>query len=85
MVESLEQDVMSGEVEKSPILHVCPKFNVFTLEDFKIECKFVQRRFRQNHISDVHNGHALEDQNGSMQCARIHTMIGLSSIYAVIG
>ena len=22
---------MSGEVEKCPILHVCPKFNVFTL------------------------------------------------------
>ena len=31
MVESLEQDVMSGEVEKCPILHVRPKFDVFTL------------------------------------------------------
>ena len=32
MVESLEQDVMSGEVEKCPILHVRPKFDVFTLQ-----------------------------------------------------
>ena len=31
LVESLEQDVMSGEVEKCPILHVRPKFDVFTL------------------------------------------------------
>ena len=31
MVRSLEQGVMSGEVEKCPILHVCPKFDVFTL------------------------------------------------------
>ena len=31
MVESLEQDVMSGEVEKCQILHVRPKFDVFTL------------------------------------------------------
>ena len=23
---------MSGEVEKCPILHVCPKFDVFTLQ-----------------------------------------------------
>ena len=23
---------MSGEVEKCPILHVCPKFDVFTLD-----------------------------------------------------
>ena len=26
---------MSGEVEKCPILHVRPKFNVFTLCDFQ--------------------------------------------------
>ena len=32
-VWSLEQGVMSGEVEKCPILHVCPKFDVFTLTD----------------------------------------------------
>ena len=31
LVESLEQDVMSGEVVKCPILHVRPKFDVFTL------------------------------------------------------
>ena len=43
-----------------------------TLTYFKFECKFVLRRFRQNHSSDVHNGHDLEVQNGSMQCARIH-------------
>ena len=34
LVGSLEQDVMSGEVEKCPILHVCPKFDVFTLLTF---------------------------------------------------
>ena len=27
---------MSGEVEKCPILHVCPKFDVFTLYDILI-------------------------------------------------
>ena len=27
---------MSGEVEKCPILHFCPKFNVFTLHSFNI-------------------------------------------------
>ena len=31
LTTSLEQDVMSGEVEKCPILHVRPKFDVFTL------------------------------------------------------
>ena len=36
MVESLEQDVMSGDVEKCPILHVRPKFDVFTLLSIEI-------------------------------------------------
>ena len=31
LVGSLEKDVMSGEVEWCPILHVRPKFDVFTL------------------------------------------------------
>ena len=31
LVGSLEQYIMSGEVEKCPILHVRPKFDVFTL------------------------------------------------------
>ena len=43
LVGSLEQDVLSGEVEKCPILHVCPKFDVFTLQDIrqlnKAQCK----------------------------------------------
>ena len=26
---------MSGEVEKCPILHVCPKFDVFTLMEYQ--------------------------------------------------
>ena len=43
-----------------------------TLTYFRFECKFVLRRFRQNHSSAVHNGHDLEVQNGSMQCAIIH-------------
>ena len=33
LVGSLEKDVMSGEVEWCPILHVRPKFDVFTLLD----------------------------------------------------
>ena len=38
LVESLEQDVMSGEVVKCPILHVRLKFDVFTLlHNFKQE------------------------------------------------
>ena len=34
LVGSLEQDVMSGEVEKCLILHVRLKFDVFTLISF---------------------------------------------------
>ena len=29
---------MSGEVEKCPILHVCPKFDVFTLMVKNLNC-----------------------------------------------
>ena len=34
---------MSGEVEKCPILHVCPKFDVFTLTVWMFELLHVNR------------------------------------------
>ena len=41
LVGSLEKDIMSGEVEWCPILHVRPKFDVFTLVAEKILTKNV--------------------------------------------